>query len=87
VLSSDHKLLFRGYFHDLFRAKIHVRSYRFRRHTPEPLIQGDVDKLMDEVIGEQLVDDIEVPPPLDFFGISATDFASSDIVFVLIGYP
>jgi hypothetical protein len=41
--------------------------------------------MVDEIVGEQLLENIEVSPPLDLFGISAHNgFAASDIVALLI---
>jgi len=42
-------------------------------------------RMVDEIVGEQLLENIEVSPPLDLFGISAHNgFAASDIVALLI---
>src|SRR5258706_10394571 len=42
----DDKFLVSRDFCDLFRAKVQMRSYRFRRRMPEPVIQGDIEKLI-----------------------------------------
>src|SRR6202140_3867442 len=46
LLPCNHEFLFRRDFRNLFLIKIHVRHHSFRRQTPEPVIQRDVDKLI-----------------------------------------
>lgn len=39
TLSWNNKFLLRGNFRDRLRVQIQMRSYRFRRQAPEPIVQ------------------------------------------------
>src|SRR6202041_831333 len=45
-LACNHEFLFRRNFRNLFLVKIQVGSDSFRGHTPEPVIQRNIDKLI-----------------------------------------